>query len=188
MKKLLKTLLSSIFVFMLIMFSTIETLAQETPDTLTYKFEAINKHRQIYASSCIPSCIEMVLKLNKKVDSNFYNYQKIWGNKIDGTFANFDGLLLNGLRFYQKFNILRNTNFPIEDLFMTIDKELLDGRYVIVSLPSDYGWHMYVICNKLPNGEFVAYSKNGGENMVETNVKQIIQRVKGTDIMIYREE
>ncbi|WP_347052205.1 hypothetical protein [Flavobacterium olei] len=47
---------------------------------------------------------------------------------------------------------------------------------------------MYVITDKLPNGEFVAYSKNGKENLIETNVKQIITKVKGTDIMTYRLE
>jgi hypothetical protein len=157
-------------------------------DALVYRYEAINKHKQIYPNSCIPSGIEMVLKLNKKVDSNFYNYQKIWGNKFDGTFANFDSLLLNGLRFYQKFNLSRNSEFPINDLFTTIDKELAESRYVLISLPSDSGWHMYVICNKLANGEFVAYSKAGSKNLMLSNVKEIVRQVKGTDIMIYREK
>ena len=188
MKHLFKKLLSTIAVVTLMMLSTFETRAQNVPDTLISKYEAINNHKQIYATSCIPSSIEMVLKLNKKVDANFYNYQKIWQNKMDGTFANFDDLVLNGIRFHHKFNIQRNDNFPFDDLFLTIDKELLDGRYVIISLPSGYGWHMYVITTKLQNGEFAAYSKNGSENLIETNVKQIIKAVKGTDIMIYREE
>lgn len=157
-------------------------------DTLVYKYEAINKHKQIYTNSCIPSGIEMVLKLNKKVDSDFYNYQKIWGRKNEGNFANFDGLLLNEIRFHHLFDLRRNDNFPINDLFMTIDKELAEGRYVLISLPSDTGWHIYVICNKLSNGDFVAYSKLSSKNLILYNVKEIVRQVKGTDIMVYRKD
>ena len=188
MKKTVTKLHSTLLILIFIVLSVFETSAQETPNALINKYEAINKHSQIFGYSCIPSSIEMVLKLNRKVDANFYNYQKIWENKMDGTFANFDGLLLNGIRFHQKFNLKRDANFPFDDLFTTIDKELSESRYVIVSLPSGYGWHMFVITHKLPNGEFVAYSKDGDKNLIETNVKQVIKSVNGTDIMTYREE
>ena len=177
------------FAFLFI-FSQSSTTAQTKTDAgnLIYKYEAINKHHQIYNNSCIPSGVEMVLKLNKKVSSDFYNYQKIWGDKTDGNFANFAGLSIQGLRFYQKFNLERNDDFPINDLFKTIDKELLAKRYVLISLTNGIGWHIYVICSKLKNGEFVAYSKNGNQNMLEINVKQIIKQMKGTDILVYRKE
>lgn len=188
MKKMVHQLLSTMIIFTLLVLSTWEAKAQETPNTLINKYEVINKHNQIYANSCIPSSIEIVLKFNKKVDADFYNYQRIWENKIDGTFANFDGLLLNGVRFHHQFNVQRNKSFPFDDLFAAIDKEIVEGKYVIVSLPSGFGWHMYVITDKLSNGEFVAYSKNRTENLIETNVKQIIRSVNGTDIMTYRVE
>lgn len=188
MKKTISRILLKAAAAAIIVFAISEAIAQQSSDKLLYKYEAINTHSQIYDKSCIPSSIEMVLKLNKKVDTNFYNYQKIWENKMDGTFGNFDNLLLNGIRFHRKFNTARDNKFPLQNLFKTIDTELSNGRYVIVSLPSGYGWHMYVITDKLPNGEFVAYSKNGKENLIETNVKQIITKAKGTDIMTYRLE
>lgn len=160
-------------------------------NTTSNKFqeEIIHQHSQINMSSCIPSGIEMILKLNCKVDSNFYNYQQIWGNKTDGSFGNFDNLVINGLRFSHKFNLPRNNNFPLADLFQTINDELTQNRYVLVSLVSGQNmWHIYVISEKLPNGEFKAYSKIDDRTLVVSNVKEFITNMKGTDIMVYREE
>ena len=70
---------------------------------------------------------------------------------------------------------------------MTIDQELAKKHYVLVSLASPSGWHMYVICTKIANGEFVAYSKIHSQTIVANNVKEIITQMKGTDIMIYQE-
>ncbi len=149
----------------------------------------IHQHRQINMSSCIPSGIEMILKLNCKVESDFYNYQQIWGNKTDGTFGNFNNLVINGIRFFHKFNLQRDNNFPLADLFYTIEEELAQNRYVLVSLVSGQNmWHIYVISEKLPNGEFKAYSKIDERTLIVSNVKEFITKMKGTDIMVYREE
>lgn len=85
--------------------NTKDTYTMTNQDKLIYRFEAINNHRQIFPNSCIPSGIEMILKLNKKVDFDFYNYQKMWGDKTDGSFANYDSLLINGIRFYYNLKI-----------------------------------------------------------------------------------
>ncbi|UJH90680.1 hypothetical protein LZ575_18215 [Antarcticibacterium sp. 1MA-6-2] len=131
----------------------------------------------------------MILKLNCKVETDFYNYQQIWGNKTDGTFKNFDNLLINGLRFSHKFNLKRDLNFPLTDLFKAIDEELSNNRYVLVSLVSGQNmWHIYVISEKLDNGEYKAYSKIDEKTLVVSNVREYITNMKGTDIMVYREE
>lgn len=91
----------------------------------------------------------MILKLNCKVESDFYNYQQIWGNKTDGSFRNFDNLIINGLRFSHKFNLQRDSNFPLADLFETIDEELAQNRYVLVSLVS--GQNMWLFMSSVRN-------------------------------------
>lgn len=177
-----------IFIFILVCF-TAASFAQNAITVKGFQEDIINMHSQINASSCIPSGIEMVLKLNCKVESNFYNFQQIWGNKIDGTFQNFDNLLINGLRFSHKYNLQRNNNFPFKDLYNTIDKELAEDRFVLVSLISGQNmWHIYVITEKLQNGEYKAYSKFNNETLVVSNVKEYIKNMKGTDIMVYRKE
>ena len=145
----------------------------------------VNNHNQIFGSSCIPSSIEMVLKYYKVVDFDFYDLQKEWKNKRDGTFRNFDNKELYGITFFQKFDLPRNANFPIDSLFQTIENELKSGKKVIISLPSGMGWHMYVINKQTPDGEFVSYSKQWGNTLIIRNTKEIVKMAKGTDIMTY---
>ena len=75
-------------------------------------------------------------------------------------------------------------------MFETIDKELNAGRYVIVSLQSNSGWHMHVIYGKDASGDFVAITKSGSkatgsQTVVVERVKEIITKMKGTDILTY---
>ncbi|MEA4916560.1 hypothetical protein [Proteiniphilum sp.] len=145
----------------------------------------VDGHRQIYMSSCIPSSIEMVLKYLGKVDMDFYELQHAWKNKIDGSFRNFDGRTINGVRFDLKFDLPRNAGFPIDSLFTKIDNELDNGKKVIISLVSNTGWHMYVIDKKTPEGEYISYSKNFQQTLKVENTREIVKRMQGTDIMTY---
>jgi len=146
----------------------------------------VNNHDQKFQMSCIPSAVEMILKYYKVVDFDFYDLQNEWQNKTDGSFRDFDNKELYGITFSQKFVLPRDENFPIDSLFQTIENELKTGKKVIISLPSDTGWHMFVICKQTPDGEFVAYSKLGSHTLILNNTKEIVKKSNGTEIMTYR--
>lgn len=154
-------------------------------DNYDFFDSVVNNHNQIFQTSCIPSAVEMVLKYCKVVDFNFYDLQNEWKNKIDGTFRNFDNKELYGVTFSRKFDLPRDANFPIDSLFLTIENELKFGKKVIISLPSDSGWHMYVIYKQTPDGEFISYSKQWSHTLILRNTKEIVKKVNGTDIMTY---
>ncbi|MDH5828387.1 hypothetical protein [Sphingobacterium faecium] len=145
----------------------------------------VNNHNQLFQLSCIPSAVEMELKYYDVVDFDFYDLQNEWKNKTDGSFRNFDNKELYGITFSQKFVLPRDANFPIDSLFQTIENELKSGKKVIISLPEDTGWHMFVICNQTPDGEFVSYSKLGSHTLILRNTKEIVKKSNGTEIMTY---
>lgn len=159
----------------------------QTQKTDNYDFfdTVVNNHNQIFQLSCIPSAVEMVLKYYKVVGFDFYDLQNEWKNKTDGSFRDFNNKELYGITFFQKFVLPRDTTFPIDSLFQTIENELKAGRKVIISLPSDAGWHMFVICKQTPDGEFVSYSKLGSHTLILRNTKEIVKRSNGTEIMTY---
>ena len=145
----------------------------------------VNSHDQIFQFSGIPLVVEMVLKYCKVVDFDFYDLQNEWKNKTDGSFSDFDNKELYGITFSHKFDLPRDANFPIDSLFQTIENELKSGRKVIVSLPSDMSWYMFVIYKQTPDGEFVACSKQGSHTLILRNTKEIMKKINGTDIMTY---
>jgi hypothetical protein len=148
----------------------------------------VDAHEQRFGMSCIPMSIEMVLKLLGRVPADYYELQNPWKEKADGNFRNFDGKTIKGLTFHQKFDLERNDQFPLTKLFETIDRELKAGRFVIVSLTSGSGWHMYVIYDEDADGDFLAVSKIGAKTIEAQHVKKIISKMKGTDIMAYEVE
>lgn len=159
----------------------------EAPKPCLTKFsrQIVDAHEQRYGMSCIPMSIEMVLKLLGRVPSDYYELQNPWKEKADGNFRNFDGKTIKGITFHQQFDLPRNEQFPLAKLFETIDRELKAGRFVIVSLVSGSGWHMYVIYDEDADGDFLAVSKVGAKTIEAQHVKKIITKMKGTDIMIY---
>jgi hypothetical protein len=143
----------------------------------------VSQHLQLDHFSCIPMSVELVLKLLGRVHADFYNLQREWRNRTDGSFALFDGRTIAGVRFRL------HKDLPLDDLFRTIEEELAAGRCVIVSLPSKFrGSHMWVIHEKLPSGEFRAVSKKSkgsAEIDVEEQVRAIVRRINGTHILTY---
>jgi hypothetical protein len=146
----------------------------------------LDKHHQIYQYSCIPSCVEIILKLCGYVTAQYYEQQISWGNRNNGSFADYHENNIEGLIFHHAYNFQRSDDFPLEELFGTIQEEIEDGRFVAVSLDVTIGWHMYIIYEIDTRGEYLAVSKRGKETIFEDSVKKIVTRMKGTDILIYK--
>lgn len=140
-------------------------------------------HKQLFPLSCIPMSVEFVLKLLGRVHPEYFQLQKLWDNNSFGSFADFHGKDLFGVIFEQKYALPRDDNFPLEELFQAIEVELKQGNYVIISLVVPGGWHMYVVYDQLPNGEFLAATKGQTRELID-NVREIVKSMKGTDILI----
>jgi len=147
----------------------------------------VSQHQQLDNYSCIPMSVELVLKLLGRIPTDNYDLQHEWRNRTNGSFAQFDGRTIAGVKFRLQFSLARDDKFPLDDLFKTIENELAANRYVIVSLAVSGGWHMFVIYEQLPSGEFRAVSKIPGraETLVAEQVKTIVRKMKGTDILTY---
>ncbi len=144
----------------------------------------INQHVQKYRYSCMPSSVEMILKLLKKVPHDFYELQTQWENNKMGSFAYFHNFEKEGIRFKHEFTQSRDENFPMNDLFKKIDDELNKNKYVAVSISNGIGFHMYVICEKIKNG-YIVLSKGENGTIKNSRLKQDIKVMKGTDILTY---
>jgi hypothetical protein len=151
----------------------------------SYDWLKVDEHKQLFEMSCIPMSVEMVLKLLNRVPADYYELQNAWRNKMDGTFGEFDGKTIAGVTFHRQFFLPRNERFPLDRLFDTIDSELDQGRMVIASLALGSGYHMFVIVDKTPSGEYRAVSKNGDITLEIVNVKARIKAIGGTDITTY---
>lgn len=147
----------------------------------------IDAHQQKDRFSCIPSAIEMILKLLGIVDENYYELQIDWNNRPDGGFHDFHGRHIEGLTFEHKFGFTRDSNFPLKELFQTIDGELASGRYVIISLPTETNYHMYVVYEN-KNKDYFAFSKDRNNKTVYLNgeIKNLVCSMQGTDILVYK--
>jgi hypothetical protein len=141
-------------------------------------------HRQIDTWSCIPMAIEFVLKLLGRMPASSTDLQTAWRNRPDGSFKNFDGQLIRGVRFSQQFALPRDPGFPLALLFATISKELDASRYVLIALPEGAKFHNYVIYDSAPHGEFLAITKARPNEQIG-DVRAQVQAIQGTDIMTY---
>lgn len=181
-----------VLLLLAVLFCTPITYGQDAKPTASvgltvtnFDSKIIDRHKQVYDMSCIPSSVEMVLKLLGRAPDSYYKEQNAWKNKTDGNFVNFDGKTINGVTFHKQFGFERNENFPLTKLFETIDRELEAGRFVIISLVSSGGWHIYVVYTKTADGDFKAVSKSGEKTIYAEHIKDIVTQMKGTDIMTY---
>ena len=131
--------------------------------------------------------IELVLKHIGKLPALDFSLQTKWGNKSDGSFSDFNDNSDFGVTFKQQYDLKRDDNFPLQELFNSVDAELEAGRYVIVSIKNPIGFHMYVIYEKdTSTGEFHAVSKDiQDNNLCLFDVKKRITQMQGTDILTY---
>jgi hypothetical protein len=152
-----------------------------------FDISKISTHQQLYHLSCIPSAVEMVLKLTNRVGPAFYELQEKWGNRI-GSFADFDNRVVAGIHFHRQFPMARSDSFPFGDLFLGIVEELHAQRYVIISLASPGGFHMWIIFDH-DEENFCALTKDGIGNASQTTQTREIKRrvlgMRGTDILVY---
>ncbi|PST83135.1 hypothetical protein C7T94_11060 [Pedobacter yulinensis] len=179
------------YLLWLVLVATAANLSAQQPGRVTARsvHKIVAAHRQLYGMSCIPMSVELVLKHHHKVSPAYYDLQHGWQNKADGSFADFDGKTLAGLKFRHQFGRPRGEGFPFDELFKVIDNELDAGRKVIISLPSGYNfWHMYVIDARTAQNDYRAYSRHfeNDKPLVLEGVKGLIFGAGGTDIMTYR--
>jgi hypothetical protein len=155
-----------------------------------YVERIIDQHQQISAQSCIPSAVEMVLKLLGKVDASYYDQQSSWTN---GSFENFDGQTISEVTF-RRINLAeRGPSFPYDQLFGIIDRELESDRYVIISLLGIFRgmsvYHAYIIFDKTQNNDYLAVTKaftnEGQVTQFIDDVKNRVRQIRGTDILTY---
>jgi hypothetical protein len=152
-----------------------------------FDINIIHQHRQLELPSCVPSSVEMVLKLTRSVPTSYFELQQAWGNKLDGSFRDFDGRTIAGLTFSQRFTQPRGPRFPLAELFAAIDAELEQDRYVIIALRSGrVEYHNWVIVQRTADGEYTAVSKSGEETIVVYDTKARLTRIGGGDIGVYR--
>ena len=150
--------------------------------------EIVDNHKQLSEYSCIPMAVELVLKLLEHAPSDYFELQTQWNNSKAGSFANFDGQTIKGVTFHHQFSVANGRCFPPEkmkQLFDTIDHELQEGRYVVVSLAHGNNWHNFVVYDQMADGEYQAASKAGSDTWCRSDVKQIITEMTGTDILTY---
>ena len=153
----------------------------------------IDQHQQVFRNSCIPSAVEMVLKLLEKVPIRYYDLQNAW--TTDGSFLNFDGQTIQGVTFHRINLTDRGPYFPFDRLFEIIDQEVTAGRYVLASLlgMSENGpcFHAYIIFEKdQSTQDYIAVTKarvlNGTYvTQFDANIKGRICEIQGTDILVY---
>ena len=183
----MKTFCLATILFLAVWSAAAQSTNQPPSKSCLTKFDRgiIDQHEQRYDVSCIPSSVEMVLKLLGREPESYYDLQDAWQHKFDGTFGDFDNRTIQGVTFHRQFFLPRNDQFPLTNLFTAIDSELKAGRFVIVSLTSGAGWHMYVIYDEDESGDFKAVSKDMKKTMTAVHLKKTITRMKGTDIMTY---
>jgi hypothetical protein len=155
-----------------------------------YVARIIDQHQQISLQSCIPSAVEMVLKLLGKVDSDYYDQQSNWTN---GSFEDFDGQTISEVTF-RRINLAeRGPDFPHDQLFNIIDQELESDRYVVISLLGRFRevsvYHAYIIFDKTENNGYLAVTKaftnRGQVTQFIDDVKNRVRQIQGTDILTY---
>jgi hypothetical protein len=148
--------------------------------------EVFQTHEQKYPRSCIPMAVEFILKLLTRVPRDYFELQHEWNKSPYDNFSYFDGRIEHGIKFTKQFPHERGANFPINDLFATIEDELRQRKYVAVALrvPGTPYFHNYVVYNALSNGEFEAVTKCQYPEKI-ADVKRRVREMKGTDILTY---
>ena len=148
-------------------------------------FETINAHRQKYLNSCSPSLAEMLLKLEKAVDPDYYDEQDRDQNQNVGL-QNIKDKTISGITF-RSFQPGGGT---LKD---KIDYELGAGRFLGVYLPDQMGFHGFVIAGKV-NDEYVLLTKHselgGGEGKFTIHMglfTSFVPQLEGKRDVIYYE-
>lgn len=157
------------------------------------KEQIIKCHCQKYNNSCTASAIELVLKLLGEKPCNYYELQDEKGDVCRG-FDQFDNRVIGKVRFEAKYNPPNRNNSiwhqQKDNFYRFIDSELENGKYVILSLSLlqfNGNYHTFIIYPPKANNEYNAIAIYRCNPIFQriSNVKEEIDRIYGTDIMIY---
>jgi hypothetical protein len=146
----------------------------------------VDSHRQLYEKSCSPSLVEMILKIEGVVSSDYYELQAKYKNDQIGISV-FDGFTIKGLNFF--------THKESRDgLFADrINKEWTAGRLFAAYTMNDdlSGYHGWVV-SAMNQGTASLLSKyselgNGEGRQTAESTLQITEAVppKITDLLFY---
>lgn len=159
-------------------------------------------HRQRTNVSCIPMSVECVLKLLALMPQTDFKFQDVAANSGQSHWVK-DLVYPSGnpkIKFSRQFLLSdygmedRGPHFMrdhFENLFTTIDEELANERYVIISVQSGPSqWHMEIIYNKQTDTgkyEVVTFYHDGqGAHLLPAkDLRQVITEMQGTDILTY---
>ncbi len=164
--------------------------------------DILDKHEQKYEKSCVPSAVEMILKLEGIIDPSSYHLQEKYGDNNPLSGDDFDKVSYpKGGKTIKFHKILLQT---LPEIFEQIDNELRDGRCVLIPLKtSSYGepWncHIYIIYDFSHQGDYktvtrffrhkeAIYEENTRrrftDNFNEMKDRPLKERL-GTDFLIY---
>ena len=169
-------------------------------------WSVVDAHEQKYCDSCIFSAGEMILKLLRKVDVDYYEFQDWWKkNKSKKSIRDephkFD-FFTDKSYFGSKLRCLGvNITFDMKslapkELFRKIDEELDSGRLVAIPVKNpgtcqEAGLHVWVVYGK-KDGDYLSFSK-GRQNTIcfgqvhKRGIEYVISKRCGkTDILLYR--
>ncbi len=162
----------------------------------------VRGHCQKNEDSCVPMSVECVLKLLKLMPVSDFSFQldpkksrqSNWilpsfsyppdNPKIEFKREYFPqdlGLKDRGTEFMEKY---------YDALFVTIDEELRNNRYVIISLESGIHWHMEVIFDKVNDNAYqtVTFYHQQKDSVIynSQNLRERVTNMGGTDILTYK--
>ncbi|MFH1974568.1 MAG: hypothetical protein ABIJ52_03280 [Pseudomonadota bacterium] len=158
----------------------------------------IDTHQQIFNNSCVPSGVEMILKLEGIMNPNSYLIQETYGdNSRSGD--DFDNKIFANVNLKIKFHKI--LLLSLADIINKIDSELNDNRYVLIPLKTspdgDPNWtcHVHLVYDFAENGEYKNVTKLPGvPTRWESNTKarftanfnqEIKGQRRGIDFLVY---
>jgi hypothetical protein len=163
--------------------------------------EILKIHKQVFQNSCVPSSVEMVLKLEGILEPHSFKIQEQCGD------TGRSGDDFDGIRYSKGNNSIKFSKKIFGDLksvFDAIKSELRSNKYVIVPLKTGIQnnartYHNHVIYDFTEQGEYrtitILYGNNDivdvkdmekrfTDNFNEMITKQSNQRF-GIDILVY---
>jgi hypothetical protein len=165
----------------------------------------LSDHRQIYPASCIPMSVECVPKLLGIMEAKDFSLQNdLAKHGTSDWVKSFTYPATNPKVAFNREYLLSDMGFSPDmnrgmffmqhyfvQLFNTIDNELDENRYVIISVSSGQNtWHMEVIYNKINNNLYDTltfyYDNLTNPTFYQINLRQRITNMQGTDILTYK--
>jgi hypothetical protein len=130
----------------------------------------IDNHQQKFTNSCVPSAVEMILKLEGIMNPNSYFLQEAYGNN-PRCGDDFDKkIFTNGNLKIKFYKILLPS---LKNIFDCIDSELNDNRCVLIPLKTSpdgancWTCHVHVVYDFSADGEYKTLTKLPGQDTID---------------------